>query len=424
VDDDTYPNISWKTPVSSILGEDFVLADSLYTENITIEDILSHRTGLPGHDESYLGSNSERQDTAKSITRNLRNLPISKPLRTDYQYCNMMFTVATHIIETVTGHTYSEFIKTRLWEPLGMSNTYLDVPDVEAADAMGRMATGYRWDTEKGHVGVPSYAQPEAQGAGCVFSSVADWAKWVRAMLHRSEPLSKSGHEELVKPRTIIHLEKDEEIPFCSQPLYALGWQVESYRGHTLIGHDGSFSGFRASIRFLPGHDWGFVVFGNSNSAYYASQMVLHLLMDDKLNIPINDCTDWPGFWKALYEKDQSEEEDEKLKSLSLLSVQGSDMRLEKLAGSYYNAGYHTLDLEFRDGTLEADCKDRCMPFKLTFFPSEGQKFDVRLKYTLDGYVKTLKADTKLDDHGEVTSFGIGFVEEIEDHLVWFDKVV
>ena len=46
-DDDKYPNVQWTTPVSQLLQEDFVLADPLYTDNVTLEDILSHRSGMP-----------------------------------------------------------------------------------------------------------------------------------------------------------------------------------------------------------------------------------------------------------------------------------------------------------------------------------------------------------------------------------------
>lgn len=47
VDDETYPYVQWRTPVSTLMPDDFVLADSYATKNITIEDILCHRSGMP-----------------------------------------------------------------------------------------------------------------------------------------------------------------------------------------------------------------------------------------------------------------------------------------------------------------------------------------------------------------------------------------
>jgi hypothetical protein len=175
-------------------------------------------------------------------------------------------------------------------------------------------------------------------------------------------------------------------------------------------------------MRFLPKHDWGIVIFGNSDSAYFATQMILHLLMDDKLNVPVDDRIDWSDYWTNLYKKDQ-EEDKEMIESLSLLSVESCDIPLEKLAGTYHNAGYHTLNLEVCDGELVAICEDRCMPFKLTFYLSQGQKSSVKIHWTRDGATGKLNADVRVDDSGEVTSIGIGFVYELKDFLIWFDKV-
>lgn len=178
VDDDGYPNVQWTTPVSQILPDDFVLPDAQLTTDVTIEDILSHRTGIAAHDESYLSVRAKRPDNAKSMARNLRNLPFIKPLRTEYIYSNIMYTVATHLVETVSGMPYAKFLRKKIWEPLDMTNTFHDLPDIEAHDATNRKATGYRWDQEKEeHIAIPAYPSPEGQGAGCIFSSAGDYAK-------------------------------------------------------------------------------------------------------------------------------------------------------------------------------------------------------------------------------------------------------
>lgn len=77
---------------------------------------------MPGHDESYLGINSATPDTPKSVTRNLRNLSVCRPLRSEYQYCNMMYTAASCIVEVLNGEQFAEFLQSRIWDPLQMSN--------------------------------------------------------------------------------------------------------------------------------------------------------------------------------------------------------------------------------------------------------------------------------------------------------------
>lgn len=125
--------------MSRLLRDDFVPAGLQYTENVTIEDILSHRSGMPGHDESYLGTNTATPDTPKSVTRNLRNLP----LRSEYQYCNMMYTVASYMVEVLSGEQFAEFLQSRIWDPLQMSNTYHDISGIQARNATALLAHGY-----------------------------------------------------------------------------------------------------------------------------------------------------------------------------------------------------------------------------------------------------------------------------------------
>jgi CubicO group peptidase (beta-lactamase class C family) len=141
-DDDKYPKVKWTTSVSQLLPDDFMLPDPQLTKDVTIEDILSHRTGIPTHDETILSVRAKTPDNAKSVTRNLRHLTFVKPLRTSYIYSNLMFTATTHLVEKVSGMPYTDFLRTRLWEPLGMTNTFHDLPDIEAHDAMSRKATG------------------------------------------------------------------------------------------------------------------------------------------------------------------------------------------------------------------------------------------------------------------------------------------
>lgn len=406
--------------MSKILPEDFVLLDPYLTANVTIEDILSHRTGDPGHDNSFFGHNSAQPDNAQSITRNLRNLPFDKPLRTEYQYSNGMYTVATHLIESVTGDSYAEFVKRQIWAPLGMSNTYHDVTGVEAGNATANLAMGHRWDKDsENHVEIPSYAQPEGQGAGCVFSSASNYAKWVRALLQRSGPLSEDSHKELVKGRTIVPYEGNDAIPLYGHSLYALGLIVESYRGHTVVGHDGSFDGFRALVRYLPGQDWGVVMFGNADDAFYVLQTLFHQLVDDLLRIPPDERTDWAAYWrKCQADEDQEENDDSEV----LDSWEPLQVALESLAGTYYNDGYRTLVLAHK-GRLEADCSDRGMPFILRFGHLSGNKFRVEQEYSLGKSTRKLKAEFDIHGDGTVKQLGIPLCDGMEDTLIWFQRV-
>jgi CubicO group peptidase (beta-lactamase class C family) len=150
--------VQWTTPVSKLLPEDFVLSDPQLTKKVTLEDILSHRTGVSTHDDSYLSIRASNPDNAKSMTRNLRNLPYAKPLRTTLIYSNIMFTVASYLVENLSGIPYAEFLRKKLWEPLNMADTFHDFADLKAHDAMARKATPYRLDKEDQtkHISIPT----------------------------------------------------------------------------------------------------------------------------------------------------------------------------------------------------------------------------------------------------------------------------
>lgn len=195
-DDENFPDVKWDTPVFRLMPDDFVMSDPMYTKELTIQDILSHRTGFPNHGSAIMGENAAIPDTPRTVTRNLRNLPINKAIRTEYQYSNIMYTVASYLVEVLSAMSFGEFMKTRLWDPLGMTNTYLQVDAVEERGAQNRLSKGYYWDKERGeHVELPWWRQYQAQGVGSLFSCASDWAKWVRCMMHRSPPLSKTAHK-------------------------------------------------------------------------------------------------------------------------------------------------------------------------------------------------------------------------------------
>jgi CubicO group peptidase (beta-lactamase class C family) len=415
--------LHWTTPVSKLLPDDFVLPDPELTKEVTIEDILSHRTGIASHDDSYRGVLAKHPDNAKSMTRNLRNLPFVKPLRTGYIYSNIMFTVATHLVETVSGESYAAFLRRHLWQPLSMTNTFHDLPDVEANNTQDRKATGHRWDEEeKKYVAMPSLPQPEGQGAGSIFSSADDYAKWVRALLKRSPPLSTAAYAALITPRTIVPVTADEEVPFYSDPLYALGLIKESYRGHTVIGHDGSVPGFNTKISYMPEYGWGITIFGNSDGALFVNQILNHVLMDELLQVPIADRVDWPSFFRGQYEKDEAIDGKEDPELMRPEDPEPLGVPLEKMAGTYYDAGYKDLVLEMKDGKLVADCHDRCFPFMLKFEHLSGHTLVVELHDLCGDEKLKMRGEVRIE-FGKVTSLGLEYGDELKGHPIWFDRV-
>jgi CubicO group peptidase (beta-lactamase class C family) len=422
--DEDFPNVQWSTPVSKLLPDDFVLPNPRLTEEVTIEDILSHRSGISSHEESYFSVRAKNPDNAKSLTRNLRNLAFVQPLRTTFIYNNIMYSVATHLVETVSGIPYAEFLKKKIWNPLGMTNTFHDITDIEANNAMDRKATPYYWDKKtQSHISMPSYPQPEGQGAGCIFSSAGDYAKWIRALLKRKSPLSDAAHKNFITPRSFYAYEEEYKIPFSSRILYSLGLMQETYRGRTLISHSGSVPGFKTIVAYMPDFDWGIVVVGNSDDASYLNQFLVWTLIDELLSVSKEERVDWSALFRKWSDADEAEDLEETPELKKPENPEPLGTNLDELTGTYYNAGYKELVIEMKDGKPVADCTDRCFPFVLTFEHLTGSKFVVETRGTWDGSGRKLRGEVKVES-GRILAVGIlELDEDPEKRLVWFDRV-
>ena len=175
--------LTWRTPISSIIPSDFVTADPWATAHLTLEDAASHRTGLSRHDKSsarWYPDESGKLHTAtpRDIVRSIRYLPLAQEPRTTYMYCNLMYVVLSHCVETLTGQSLGEVLRERIWKPLGMGSTFYGVEDLDGGK---KLATGYYWDENKERFAeIEDDPTPEVAGAGLVISSVRDYAKWVR----------------------------------------------------------------------------------------------------------------------------------------------------------------------------------------------------------------------------------------------------
>jgi CubicO group peptidase (beta-lactamase class C family) len=91
-------------------------------------------------------------------------------------YNNMMFTVASHLVEVKTGKSFSQFLRERFFEPLGMTSTYLQASSAIAAGQGNRIASGHQYDEEKESWDeFDAFDAPEAQGAGSILTSTADY---------------------------------------------------------------------------------------------------------------------------------------------------------------------------------------------------------------------------------------------------------
>lgn len=340
-----------------------------------------------------------------------------------------MFTVATYLVEQMSGLLFADFIHKHFFVPLGMNSTHL-LPDATIeAGLEDRMAKAYHWDFSKGAYKPVIYQQmPEAIGAGSIFTSVNDYVRWVKALMNREHPISDNVYRGLLRPRAIedSDVDLDEQDYQMSPLLYAVGLETTYYRGHKIVVHNGGIPGFGSIHFFLPVFKFGGVILGNSDSAGVVATIISRELIDEVLKVPHDERTDWNAVSEKSesdYEKRQEErvrEREEKAKaSANTLSIH---VPLHKYTGKYWNPGYHGMTVEIRDDKLFVDASDRSQSFHLTFeHLCDGTQFTANMEDFFDGIVEKLEAEFKFENDG-VTQMGINLEWDVED-LIWFDKV-
>ncbi|KAK5064719.1 hypothetical protein LTR84_000553 [Exophiala bonariae] len=452
-DNDAYPEVQWETTMSSLLPDDFVMSGVGYTEAVTLEDILSHRSGMAAHNDSYMSHRAATPDNARSITRNLRNLSVAAPLRTRYLYCNMMYTVASYLVEVKSQKSFADFLHDRIFQPLGMQSTSLQ-PKLAMIKGHGdRIATGYYWGKDESTFHeVQSPNCEEGQGAGSIMASANDLIRWVKALINREDPITDRVYQGLVRGRSLKNPSAKRLKPFSSPAVYAAGLEVHYYRGHVIVGHDGSISGFTSRFFFMPDFKFGAVLLTNSSDAGSVTSILMRELMDQVLGVPeierpqrtfkkaISAKSDTkPGMVRSIYQRKGVQNRSNGGKG-SEKRYQGKEQPLEKsehrdrsnrdqdtplatYIGDYCNPGYHTLVVEAKGNQLFVDATDRSNGFTLNFeHVSDQTKYIAHLSDMIEGGDDAVEAEFVFE-HGRIVKLGLQLEPALED-LIWFEKVL
>jgi CubicO group peptidase (beta-lactamase class C family) len=288
--------LEWERPLQDYLPG-LRLDDPVVTGRVTITDLLAHRSGLPRHDLAWLGPPDwSRAD----LVRRLRFLPLSRDLRQQFQYCNLGYLVAGHLVEVVSGVPWEEYVRSRLLTPLGMGRSNLSVGEMLADPDH---ATAY--ERRSGAV-VPVPARPVTAlaPAGAINSCAADMTRWLLAQLGAHVPGAPDG-QPVMSPATVAlqhtpHtlIPEDPTFPATTRHAYGLGWAIGRYREHRIVEHSGGIDGFQAECMLLPDDGIGVIVLTNSSSSVMAP-VVGYRVLDEFLGL---EPLDWFGNFKPRFD--------------------------------------------------------------------------------------------------------------------------
>ncbi|KAH8705639.1 beta-lactamase family protein [Talaromyces proteolyticus] len=420
-DNENFPEVQYESTMSSLLPDDFVMSDTEYTRNVTLADVVSHRSGLPSHDFSYMSIRAAHPDDARSITRNLRNLPVAAPIRSKYMYCNMMFTVLSYLVEVKSRLSFSDFLEKHIFKPLNMQSTALQRSGARAKGVADRIAMGYFWDEDNStYVDCPMPESPEAQGAGSIFTSANDFIKWVQALMdHKGTPINSKMYEGLVELRSFEDPNGKDAAPFkyTSPAFYTAGMDVYYYKGYVVVSHDGHDNGYGSRFFFLPDMKFGGVIVGNSDGANDMSPFLAQYMIQQFLE---GNASSLDALNQNPAEAAAQSEMEQKFDHMRATSTP-QETPLPTYVGNYSNPGYHEMNVQVKDGKLFIDATDRSMGFTLTFEHVANQtEYIAHISDWQEGGDDPVKARFVFEGK-EVVKMGLDLEEDLDD-LIWFVK--
>jgi len=243
--------------------------DPSLTQQLTLRDLLAHRTGLPSTDYWSFFQGTPLED---QLPR-LRTVSPAAPVRTRLIYQNTMFEVAGLLIERISGRPWQDFLAQRLWNPIGMQETYAargEIPE-EASHVMP-----FYWTDDQLEVAEWDIPEDYADAAGSVWSSIHDMSLWARFLLRGGVTadgerlVSEEGLDEMFKPHQLAAPGDFYPTTELTQPnwrSYGLAWFQQDFQGRKIDFHTGSLSGLIAMIGLDRASDNAVVILGNRDHA-------------------------------------------------------------------------------------------------------------------------------------------------------------
>lgn len=333
--------LDWDKPVRDYLP-DFRLMDQVATEHMTPRDLVTHRSGLPGHDRMWLGSPFSRQE----IFERLRYLEPNKDFRSAYQYQNLMFMTAGYLDEHVAGIPWEEHVRKVILQPLGMSDTDFSVNVMEKSDDHSQPYTVVKDQIRE----IPFRNIDTIGPAGSINSNVEDMARYVTMhMQHGKGILSLKNSTEMQSPQTSISGAKRDQKELGPES-YGMGFFVTSYRGHYLVHHGGNIDGFTALVSFMPQDNIGMIILSNQNHSQVPT-LVSYNIYDRLLSL---NQIDWVTRLKASQSRGGGRDTEEAKKKGYTLQVKDTHPShpLSDYAGEYENAAYGLANVSCENGAL------------------------------------------------------------------------
>jgi CubicO group peptidase (beta-lactamase class C family) len=344
--------LEWDAPVIRYLPG-FAMYDPFVTRELTVRDLLVHRSGLGLGAGDLLWWPASTYDR-KEIARRLRYIKPATSFRTAYAYDNVLYLVAGELIEAVSGQSWEEYVRTHILEPVGM--THSDVHH-SAAGREGNVATPHAEVNDTVRPVAP-FLSDNTNPAGGIVSGAEDIAKWLIVQLDSGRV---GGGERIFSPASTRQLWREvtpepigEPVPGLEQLRpnflgYALGVETRDYRGRQMLTHTGGLPGYVSRLAMIPSLRLGVAVLTNQESGLAFNALVYRVL-DHYLGAK---APDYVGIYRRLLAQNRAQlAEGDSAAAAQRDSTAGPSLPLARYAGIYRDAWYGDVKIEQENGGL------------------------------------------------------------------------
>ena len=334
--------------------KDFKFYNDDMDNNIIIQDLMSHRTGLPRHDYSWYLFPTYDKDSL------LQRVQYQEPftgIRQQWYYNNFMFLAQGVIAERITEKSWEDNIKERFFKPLGMNRSNVSIDELLKSS---NAAFGYELKKNDEIRKMDYYRIAGMRPAGSINSSANEMSNWLITWINKGkfrgqEVLPERYRDEAIGSHAVVSSAlPDKKVPDAHITNYGYGWFIASYKGHYRVEHGGNIDGFAASVAFFPSDSIGIVVLANQNGSAVPG-LVRNTIADRMLKV---NKTNWTKRFKDRQAKAKkaAAEAKKESKASNIPNTKPSHL-LEEYMGEYSNDGYGKFTLSVEKDSLFANFK-------------------------------------------------------------------
>ncbi|MDX5348309.1 MAG: serine hydrolase, partial [Hymenobacteraceae bacterium] len=386
--------LNWDDKVSKYLPE-FELYDPFIERELTIRDLISHRSGYNTFDGDLLwyGTSYSREE----ILERFRHMKNKSSFRSGYGYQNIMFIAAGEVVEAVSGQTWDKFVQERIFKPLDMNDSYTSINDfpkdlnLAMPHLHGKQAELINYDN--------------SGAAAAINSNVEDLSHWLQMWLNKGsyngkQILKQQTVETILSPNTLIDLSAYDRKRGTHFSAYGMGWFLFDYHGKLVAHHGGGLPGYISKIAFVPEENLGLVVLTNGES--YLPSALMYQLIDMMLDKPNQD---WAGQYLKLQQANEAQKQKAKQERAAKRATGTKpSVALEKYTGTYEDKMYGKAEVSLQNNQLQFKMlpTQKLFTGQLEHWHHNTFKIELADKFLPEGFVTF-----NLNSNGEVTGFTI-----------------